>query len=152
MFHIIDDDATILEILKEIIASEGYKTNCFESGEHYLEYFHSAAYKNPIAILSDVNMPGITGHEMAQQIRQTHTRQKIVFITGKADAMHQQVSRKLHCYSLDKPFQPKRLITLLHALSACEKSSSEQGKNSYLDECELAIEFGCPFSQSSQDS
>lgn len=156
MFHVVDDDIIILELLKEIIVSADYDVLCFESGEHYLNHLNSAEYQNPIAVLSDVNMPGITGHAMALQVRHQHPRQKIVFITGKPDVTHHRFSTKLQCYTMDKPFHPERLIALLKVLSACEQSCSAQAasddntsseSSSYHHQCELAIEFGCPFHQ-----
>jgi len=145
MFHLIDDEEMLRDLLEAIITDAGYCVRCFDYAEHYLQYLHSPAFEKPIAVLSDVNMPGMSGYDLAIEIRKTHPLLKIALITGHADDEHHRFAASQLCSTLIRPFQPKNLLTLLASLAACENSLMNGGK------CECLI-FGvghdCPFHNS----
>jgi len=145
MFHVIDDIKELVEILKNIISDVGYEVLCFASGEHYLEYLNSPEFQKPVAVLSDVEMPGMTGYQLALEIRKKYDAQKIVFLTGKADNTHYKFAISKECFTLEKPYHPEELIALINFLAACEEDR-ETGKNcERIQQCKFGIDYGCPF-------
>ncbi|MDX8397262.1 MAG: response regulator [Mariprofundaceae bacterium] len=145
MFHIIDDEEFLRELLSGILEDEGYPSICFESGLHYLDYLHSSEFEKPVAILSDVTMPGINGYDLALEVRQHYPQIKIILITGNSDEAHHQRAAKHLCYSLDKPFQPQKLLSLLNILKQCNHAARDDGQNPYTEHCQFGLDHHCPF-------
>lgn len=144
MLHVIDDEEFVRELIEIIIADAGYRVLCFESGNQYLEYLDSPQFEKPIAVLTDVTMPGINGYDLAIEIRKKYPLQKIVLISGNADDEHHVRAARQLCYTLSKPFQPPTLEKLIHALAACEKAHASGRKTEYFPQCEFGIDHSCP--------
>ncbi len=145
MFHIIDDEPMLRELLDTIIDDAGFSSRSFESGEAYLRFLHSPDFEKPTAILSDVSMPGISGYDLATAIRKVYPLQKIILVTGNVNNEQIQSVKKHLCYILAKPFHPEVVIDLLTSLSACEKSCENNPTLEYFKDCKLAIDQNCPF-------
>jgi len=64
---LIDDDDLSREVLGLIAGEAGFAAISFASGEDALA--HLAAAAPPFAILADMQMPGISGNELARQLR-----------------------------------------------------------------------------------
>jgi len=147
MFHIIDDEPMLRELLDAIIDDAGFSSRSFESGEAYLRFLHSPDFEKPTAILSDVSMPGMTGYDLAFEIRKVYPLQKVVLITGNVNDEHVQQVDKYLCYTLAKPFDPETIIDLLISLNACEEAHKHNASLKYFQECKFAIHHNCPFNQ-----
>ncbi len=145
MFHIIDDDAVLRDLHKELVGIAGYSATCFASGEDYLEHLQSPDFQKPTAILSDVTMPGINGYDLTLEIRKMIPHQIIVLITGSADGEHHQASADELCHTLEKPYKPGEFISLINALAGCKEKHAD-GKVPYPEKCEYNNEINCPFS------
>jgi len=145
MFHIIDDEIMLRELLSCLVSSAGYHSLSFESGEKYLEYLHSPEYKPPISVLSDVTMPGINGYDLALKVRNLLPKQMITLITGYADPEHHVEAARQVCHTIEKPYKPKRLIAMLDALAACHKSHTTDAQSEYPRKCIIDHASDCPF-------
>lgn len=150
MFHVIDDEEMLRELLEVIITDAGYDVRCFNSGEAYIEFLKSPEFEEPIAVLSDVSMPGISGYDLVLKIRKTYPLQKIILVTGYADDAHHERASNQLCYTLDKPFKPEKLITLLASLAACEDNNKHITGHEHSQHCKYGIEHDCPFYVSQQ--
>jgi len=150
MFHIIDDDDVIREMIKIIISEAGYSVFCFNSAEAYLEHLYSPEFEMPIAVLSDLTMPGMNGYELALQVRKVHSRLKILMITGNAGFDYNQRASHQLCSRLDKPFHPETLVALLSSLDQCENAAGAEGAREFDQQCEFAVGEQCPFHQANQ--
>jgi CheY-like chemotaxis protein len=64
---VIDDDALSREVLVLLLEAAGYTAESANSGEAALSLLQSAHL--PQAILADLQMPGITGNDLAQRLR-----------------------------------------------------------------------------------
>ncbi|MDX8390907.1 MAG: response regulator [Mariprofundaceae bacterium] len=144
MFHIVDDQAVLLEVLQEFLECEGYEVMAFHSGEAYLEYLHSPEFIEPIAILSDYEMGGVTGLDMIKQVRQKIPAQKAIIISGTPSS---ELNASIHtylCYFLAKPYDFDKLFLLLKSLDqcnqSCKSSANLKGHN-----CEYGLKHPCPF-------
>jgi CheY-like chemotaxis protein/HPt (histidine-containing phosphotransfer) domain-containing protein len=65
---VIDDDAMSRELLSALLAGEGYAVESAHSGEAALAFLRQS--KSPLdLVLSDVQMPGISGAQLARELR-----------------------------------------------------------------------------------
>ncbi len=82
---IVDDDATIRLLMRDYLNDENYSIEEAENGSDALEHIK---HKQPDLILLDVNMPGINGFEVCDEVRKLYgdTDISIVMVTGLDDS------------------------------------------------------------------
>jgi len=80
---VIDDDAAIVNLLKENLEIEGYRVLQGYDGQAALEM---ARKNRPDLIIMDLNMPGVNGFQALEALRKQQETQKIpiLFLTGEA--------------------------------------------------------------------
>ncbi len=67
---VVDDDELGRDLLLLMLESEGHAAHAFPSGESILTALRSSAVPTPAAILTDLQMPGLTGNPLALDLRQ----------------------------------------------------------------------------------
>ncbi|PRX33828.1 Response regulator receiver domain-containing protein [Meinhardsimonia xiamenensis] len=112
----VDDDAIILELLREILASAGYADiEVADSGARALEILNTA--RQPFdCFLLDIQMPQMDGIELCRRIRQfpQYARAPILMLTAMAEKSY--IDRAFAAGASDyitKPFEVIELITRL---------------------------------------
>lgn len=75
-----DDDSFVREMLSAILESVGYTVDTASNGVEALEKFHSG--KNFDLILSDMNMPEMSGLDIIKEIRGNDNKVPIIILTG----------------------------------------------------------------------
>lgn len=121
MFHIVDDEEFISELVEEIIQDHGYDTMSFNCPEEYIGFVKSPEYKAPIAVFTDVTMPAMNGYEMLDVISQHAPDLKFAVMTGECEIRSEHIHKA--CMYLKKPFAPESLIKVLDSLIRCHASS-----------------------------
>jgi len=79
---IVDDNIEILDSLSELLEDEGFELRTASSGEEALELL--ADDFDPAVVLSDMNMPGMSGLELLKNIRKSDFMIQFVILTGYA--------------------------------------------------------------------
>ncbi|MEI8073489.1 MAG: response regulator transcription factor [Bacteroidota bacterium] len=110
---IIEDDAFIQAILSQTL-SEDFVVTTFSDGLEGLNYLQSRNI--PDIILSDLNIPGIDGMNLLQQVRNSGFFSSVpfIFLSGK-----EATETRIQCLEagaddyLIKPFNPRELIARL---------------------------------------
>jgi FixJ family two-component response regulator len=111
MISIIDDDRSVREAVKSLIRSLGYDAVTFASAE---EYLGADRARDSECIITDVQMPGMTGIDLEDRLIADGYRRPIIFMSALsvedagADAFRTAASR-----FLKKPFSDERLIDCL---------------------------------------
>jgi len=144
MFHILDDEPELLDILQDIVESAGYGVMRFGSSEAYLKYFDSTAFVAPTAIGSDYQMGGISGLELIAKVREKIPFLKAAIISGRPSPELGKLRHKCLCHFLPKPYQFDKVYALLDAFDKCHhdwQSSDAALSNS----CRHGLEHSCPF-------
>ena len=76
-------------------------------------------------VISDFNMPGTSGLELLNKIRQDHRETILVLITGYGtDALEEEVHR-LGIGYITKPFEPSHLAQIIHGLIRGQDAKEE---------------------------
>jgi two-component system response regulator MtrA len=104
---IIDDDASLAEMLQLVLRQEGFETTWCASGDAALEVFRSAQFD---LVLLDLMLPGLDGVAVCRRIR-ADSGVPIVMLTAKSDTG--DVVDGLEAGADDyiaKPFKPRELV------------------------------------------
>jgi len=144
MFHVIDDDDRICKLLKALVIKAGYEATCFETAEKYIEYMNSNSFQKPVAVLSDVVMPGINGYELATLIRKKLPSQKIILVSATPSEGYNQFANDQLCALINKPFHPLDMISKIKALASCDEIHAS-GEYIYGSLCDFGMNCRCPF-------
>lgn len=115
MVSIIDDDEDVRQSLQALIESVGYRALPFDSAESFLS---SGALAETGCIVSDVQMPGLTGIELARHLARAGHRTPIILISAYATDELKRGPLTANVVSvLPKPLQLNALIeTIASAL------------------------------------
>jgi DNA-binding response OmpR family regulator len=110
---IVDDDAYILEIMTEMLSSEGYEIVTATNGKSALETFKQ--HKVDLVLL-DIMLPDTNGYSVCKQIKNI-SNVPIIMVTGKTDAVEEVEG---FCVGADdyiiKPFRESILIARVKAM------------------------------------
>jgi FixJ family two-component response regulator len=108
---VIDDDESIRESLPDLLAELGFEACTFASAEAFLA--SDRASKSNCLIL-DINMPGTTGLDLEQYLRQNGSQVPIIFITALRDeSARLSLLRRGAVECLFKPFSDAALLDAL---------------------------------------
>jgi len=104
---VVDDEADIRGTLAELLRYNGYQVDSVASGAEALS---AVREQPPDLVLLDVLLPGMSGLDVAQQLRASHPTLPILFVSGHAEPglLHNTVPGV--CL-LRKPFQSEELYT-----------------------------------------
>jgi FixJ family two-component response regulator len=104
---IIDDDESIRVATSSFVRSLGFAAASFSSAEEYL--LSPERYRS-ICLISDVQMPGMSGLDLQSHLGAQGHRVPIIFITAFPDdkARSRALAQGAVCF-LDKPFDSQAL-------------------------------------------
>jgi len=111
VISIVDDDESVREATKGLVRSLGYTAATFASGE---EFLNSDRVNDTSCLITDVQMPGLTGLELQSRLTAMDRRIPIIFVT--AFPQEQVRARALKAGAvgfLSKPFSDDSLIVCL---------------------------------------
>ncbi len=111
---IIDDDPKILELLNEILSRHGFDAYAAAGGEEGIELFKK---ENPSIILTDINMPVITGIEILKIIKNVSPITQVIVFSGFGTTT--DVIEALRLGASDYLVKPFNVDLLIHTVSRC---------------------------------
>jgi DNA-binding NtrC family response regulator len=83
---VVEDEEGIRRLMVEILRGCGYTVLSARDGEHALGLL--CATRDPIELLlSDVVMPGLSGHELARAARESHPGIRVLLTSGYDDTV-----------------------------------------------------------------
>ena len=110
---VIEDDENIRESLVELLEMKSYEIFSADNGAAGLQL---ALDQNPDMILCDIMMPGLTGYEVIEAIRNNPSFTKTPFVFLSAKAMESDIQKGLQLGAnnyLTKPFRASELFGLV---------------------------------------
>ena len=105
---IIDDDASVRKGLSRLLRSAGYTVETYPSAEEFLRREH---FDGVGCIVLDVQMPGLSGMDLQEELSKADYHMPIIFVTGHGDIpMSVQAMKKGAVDFMTKPFDDKELL------------------------------------------
>jgi FixJ family two-component response regulator len=112
VISIIDDDESVREATKGLIRSLGYHAATFASAE---EYLRSDCISDSACLITDMNMPGMSGADLQDRLIAEGRRVPMIFITAYSDEKGRvRVLNAGAIGFLRKPFDDENLIECLN--------------------------------------
>jgi CheY-like chemotaxis protein len=112
---VVDDNDGVLELVACIItAISGDRVSCFRSGAEALEAFAAAPERFQF-VITDLEMPGMSGIELCRKLVALSPRLKSLLVTGSGIITREEARRFGFCDLLSKPFAPSALRQVLRA-------------------------------------
>jgi two-component system response regulator FlrC len=122
---LVEDDHSLREALGETLALAGHDYHAVGSAEEALLAAAEASFS---LVVSDVNMPGMDGHQLLHQLRTRYPQLPVLLMTahGTVDRAVEAMRQGAADY-LVKPFEPKALMALVarHALGRLGPADGE---------------------------
>jgi two-component system cell cycle sensor histidine kinase/response regulator CckA len=113
---LIDDDATVREVVRSLLASLGYHCQTAADGVTGLAWIDEGGWD---IVLTDLAMPGMNGWAVADAIRRRSPTMPIVLLTGLTNPEVLRPAEERGLPVVSKPFHAETLrAAMAHALQA----------------------------------
>ncbi|HYE65194.1 MAG TPA: ATP-binding protein [Pyrinomonadaceae bacterium] len=122
---VVDDEAHVRELLRDILESEDCGVVLAESGREAVASFDAGKFD---AVFTDIGMPGMSGWELARAIRERNERVPLAVITGWGEAVGSDQQKEAQVdWVITKPFDVHRIIELAREITQRRSEISENG-------------------------
>jgi len=119
---IVDDDRSIRWVFEKALSREGISYNSFASAREALDALSGGA---PQVLISDIRMPGLSGIELLQEVKEKHPAVPVIVMTAYSDLESAVAAFQGGAYEyLPKPFDVDQAVELIRR--ALDESQREQ--------------------------
>ncbi|MFV3406105.1 sigma-54-dependent transcriptional regulator [Pseudomonas sp. NY15463] len=121
---LVEDDRVLRQALVDTLEIGGFAHRAVGSAEEALQAVGQEAFS---LVVSDVNMPGMDGHQLLAQLGRNHPELPVLLMTAHA-AVERAVEamRQGAVDYLVKPFEPRALLSLVERHAAGHLGAAEQ--------------------------
>lgn len=123
-----EDDDEMRALLAQALRMSGYKVEECPDGWNLLEHLGSFVLPDPIVheeielVVSDIQMPGVTGLNILEGVQQTEGFPPMILITAFGDKeTHAQAERFGAAAMFDKPFEIEALLAKVREIVPLSK-------------------------------
>lgn len=136
--YIVDDDASVIAALKNLLSSEGYLITSFTSPA---EFLRQAQYSTPACLIVDLNMPDLDGFDVSQDLTQRGYQIPTIFLTGYGTIPITVKAMKAGAFQfLTKPVAPDYLMQVVSdAIDLAQKNQESSKEKQLLTERYLSL-------------
>lgn len=118
---IVDDEPSMREFLEIMLHREGYKVSAASSGQEALKMLNDEIYD---LIVSDIQMPGVSGLDLLRNVKETSPETLVIMITAYASTETAVEAMKDGAYDyITKPFKVDEIRLIIE--KALEKKRLE---------------------------
>src|SRR5262245_15623347 len=108
---IVDDDRSIRWVIEKALSREGIAFNSFSSAQDALEALSGGS---PEVLVSDIRMPGLSGLELLNAVKQRHPGVPVIVMTAYSDLDSAVAAFQGGAYEyLPKPFDVDQAVELI---------------------------------------
>jgi DNA-binding NtrC family response regulator len=123
---IVDDDPVQRRLLEATLAKLGYQTDAAESGEAALEALTDTGRGEPAAMILDMVMPGMSGHDVLAAMRKRDIRLPVIVQTAQGSIEMAVSAMRGGAFDfVVKPASPERLRQALESALKVDSIESE---------------------------
>jgi two-component system response regulator FixJ len=113
---IVDDDEAVADSLQTLLEAFGFNVRSYGSGSEFLA---DDRHREAGCVLIDQHMPGTSGLDVVDNLRNRGLQLPTILISGRLDASTRQRARRLGVRELlDKPVAAGRLIQAIRTTLA----------------------------------
>jgi DNA-binding NtrC family response regulator len=125
---VVDDDSSVREALESLLRSCGFNVQTFGSAQDFLQTKRGDA---PSCLVLDVQLPGLSGLDLQQQLARADVPIPIIFITGYGDIPMSVRAIKAGAREfLTKPFADEDLLNAVQQGIAHDRRARQQRRDS----------------------
>ena len=111
---VIDDEAEIVEFVKDVLSAEGHEVATACNGHAGVASVKAGTFD---LVFTDLGMPDMTGWEVAERVRQLSPSSAVVLVTGWGATLDEdEVKRRGVEAVLNKPFEIDELVRVASSL------------------------------------
>jgi FixJ family two-component response regulator len=122
MISIVDDDKSVREAIKTLVRSFGHASATFASAEEFLT---SGRLRDTACLITDVQMPGMSGVDLQRHLSANGHRMPVIFVTAfPEEGVRRRAVNGGAFGFLSKPFSEDSLIACLDKALAHHRSRS----------------------------
>lgn len=112
MIYVVDDDASICKAVTRLMSAAELPVEAFSSAEAFLAAARPSASD---CLLIDIHMPGMSGLQLQQRLKETGIPVPVIFITAfDDDQARVQASRAGAAGYFRKPFDDQALLDAIY--------------------------------------
>ena len=134
---VVDDDASVREAVGSLIRSAGLRAKTFTSAQEFLE----SPPMEASCLVLDVQLPGLSGLDLQQELAKADVQIPIIFLTGRGDIpMTVQAIKAGALEFLTKPFGDEDLLKAIrqgiaryHAARQQDRKMGQQNVEDIID-------------------
>ena len=121
--YIVDDDESVRRALGRLIRSAGLNDVTFASGE---AFFAGTTAQLKGCLLIDIRMPGLTGHDVQEQLRALGATIPVIAVSAEDDPLTRERARELGAVAFfRKPVDDQALLDTILWVMGGAKSCTE---------------------------
>src|SRR2546428_12485260 len=111
LIYVVDDDVSVREGLESLLRAAGFTVQTFSSAQEFLA---SARADVPSCLVLDVQLPGLSGLDLQQELAKADVQIPIIFLTGHGDIPTSVRAIKAGALAfLTKPFDDDELLNAI---------------------------------------
>jgi DNA-binding NtrC family response regulator len=136
--YVVDDDASVRDAVGRLVRSAGWKVETFASAQEFLT---SPWVDVPSCLILDVQLPGLSGLDLQQELAKSGAQTSIIFLTGHGDIPTSVRAIKAGALEfLTKPYADEDLIAAIEqglAHGQPQRPRSTRAQGGYADRDDL---------------
>ncbi|MEW6055485.1 MAG: HD domain-containing phosphohydrolase [Bdellovibrionota bacterium] len=135
---VVDDDDVFRSALVLALSQEGFQVTQAAHGKLAKDVI---GIQDVDAVISDINMPGVSGIELMHFCRKEKPNLPVILMTGFAELKETKEAYELGARGfLPKPFKKEELLSILHEWLYPKAEEEAEEENQDLNYCKLSID------------
>ena len=118
---IAEDDRDTAATLEALLNDEGHQTRCVHHGRDVVQ---AVGQFGSDVVLLDIGMPGMTGYDVARELRDRYGSAKpvLVAVTAYGKAVDKLMAKNAGIdYHVSKPYDPRQLLALIGKIAEANR-------------------------------
>ncbi len=105
---VVEDEECVRALLKDILMDGGYKVEVAPNGKKGIKLFQEKKFN---LVLTDLGMPGMSGWQVAEEIKKMNGKTKVALVTGwEVDLSNSELRKCGVDLVINKPFQMNQIL------------------------------------------
>src|ERR1043166_3723602 len=124
---VVEDDESVRRALGSLVRSAGLRVQTFPSAQEFLAFLRPNL---PSCLVLDVQLPGLSGLELQEELAKADVQIPIIFLTGHGDIPMTVRAMKAGALEfLTKPFDDEALLAAIHEAIERDRGARRERAN-----------------------